>query len=204
MEISDFNVGLGATKQGVDWGWLQSRVRLSRLGHPAEQVQNRLTEMLFGTKLSQREKLEYRVKLAEALDIIDDLDQGVTPSQVVPVGRRTTSTGSISWKPSISQGEPYAATPEQVFHRRKLLRIHDFLAREGEVCFHRIAVKVSSRQGERKAGFDQVFLNPEGLREITHPTQPAVVHLRLPQRCLKQVDVLRVARSGKKVQASSG
>ena len=38
MEISEFNVGLGATRQGVDWGWLQSRVRSSRRGHPAEQV----------------------------------------------------------------------------------------------------------------------------------------------------------------------
>ena len=198
MEISDFNVGLGAAKQGVDWGWLQSRVRSSRRGNPAEQVHNRMTELLFGTKLSQREKLEYRVKLAEALDVIDDLDEAVTPARVVPVTRRVTSTGSVNWKPSISQGEPYAATPEQVFHRRKLLRIHDFLAREGEVCFHRIAVKVSCRQGERKAGFDQVFLSPEGLKEITHPTQPAVVSLRLPQRCLKQVDVVRVSRFGKK------
>ncbi len=198
MEISDFNVGLGAARQGVDWGWLQSRVRSSRCGHPAEQVQNRLTELLFGTRLSQREKLEYRVKLAEALDVIDDLDQAVTPARVVPVTRRVTSTGSINWKPSISQGEPYAATPEQVFHRRKLLRVHDFLAREGEVCFHRVAVKVSCRQGERKAGFDQVFLSPEGLKEITHPTRPPVIGLRLPQRCLKQVDVLRVSRFGKK------
>jgi len=122
----------------------------------------------------------------------------VAPARVTPVSKRVTSTGSISWKPSISQGEPFAATPEQVFHRRKLLRIHDFLAREGEVCFHRIAVKVSSRQGERKAGFDQVFLSPEGLREITHPTQPPVISLRLPQRCLKQVDVLKVSRFGKK------
>ncbi len=202
MEISDFNVGLGAAKQGVDWGWLQSRVRSSRQGHPAEQVQNRLTELLFGKKLSQREKLEYRVQLAEALEVIDDLDGRVTPARVVPVGRRVTSTGSISWKPAISQGEPFAATPEQVFHRRKLLRIHDFLSREGEVCFHRIAVKVSCRQGERKAGFDQVFLSPEGLREITHPTQPSVISLRLPQRCLKQVDVLRASRFGKKAQSS--
>lgn len=198
MEISDSNVGLGAAKQGVDWGWLQSRVRSSRRGHPAEQVQNRLTELLFGTRLSQREKLEYRVKLAEALDVIEDLDGPVAPTRVTPVSKRVTSTGSISWKPSISQGEPFAATPEQVFHRRKLLRIHDFLAREGEVCFHRIAVKVSSRQGERKAGFDQVFLSPEGLREITHPTQPPVISLRLPQRCLKQVDVLKLSRFGKK------
>lgn len=198
MEISDLNIGLGAAKQGVDWGWLQSRVRSSRQGHPAEQVQNRLTELLFGKQLSQREKLEYRVKLAEALDVIDDLDKPAAPTRVVPVSGRLTSVGSISWKPSISAGEPYAATPEQVFHRRKLLRIHDFLAREGEVCFHRIAVKVSSRQGERKLGFDQVFLSPEGLREITHPTQPAVVQMRLPQRCLKQVDVLRVSRFGKK------
>lgn len=198
MEISDSHVGLGAAKQGVDWGWLQSRVRSSRRGHPAEQVQNRLTELLFGTRLSQREKLEYRVKLAEALDVIEDLDGAVAPTRVTPVSKRVTSTGSISWKPSISQGEPFAATPEQVFHRRKLLRIHDFLAREGEVCFHRIAVKVSSRQGERKAGFDQVFLSPEGLREITHPTQPPVISLRLPQRCLKQVDVLKLSRFGKK------
>ena len=87
MEISDFNVGLGAARQGVDWGWLQSRVRSSRCGHPAEQVQNRLTELLFGTRLSQREKLEYRVKLAEALDVIDDLDQAVTPARVVRAWR---------------------------------------------------------------------------------------------------------------------
>ena len=193
MEISEFNVGLGATRQGVDWGWLQSRVRSSRRGHPAEQVHNRLTELLFGSKLSQREKLEYRVKLGEVLGVIDDLDEAVTPARVTPVSKR-----SLSWRPSIGSGEPYAATPEQVFHRRKLLRIHDFLAREGEVCFHRVAVKVTCRQGERKAGFDQVLLSPEGLREITHPTLPAVVSLRLPARCLKQVDVVRVSRFGKK------
>ncbi|MFN8612478.1 MAG: hypothetical protein U0931_33370 [Vulcanimicrobiota bacterium] len=197
MEISDLNIGLGPARQGVDWGWLQSRVRSSRQGHPAEQVQNRLTELLFGTRLNPREKLEYRVKLAEVLDVIDELDQPAAPARIIPVGKRLTSVGTISWKPSISQGEPYAATPEQVFHRRKLLRIHDFLAREGEICFHRVAVRVNCRQSERQIGFDQVFLSPEGLQEITRPTQPAVVSLRLPQRPLKQVDILRASRFGK-------
>ena len=197
MEISDLNIGLGPAKQGVDWGWLQSRVRSSRKGHPGEQVQNRLTELLFGTKLNQREKLEYRVKLAEVLDVIEDFDQPVAPARIVPVTKRLTSVGTINWKPTISTGEPYAATPEQVFHKRKLLRIHDFLSRQGEVCFHRVAVRVSSRQGERKAGFDQVFLSPEGLREITNPTEPPVISLRLPQRPLKQVDILRASRFGK-------
>jgi hypothetical protein len=197
MEISDLNIGLGPARQGVDWGWLQSRVRSSRRGHPGEQVHNRLTELLFGTKLNQREKLEYRIKLAEVLDAIEDFDEPVVSARVIPVTRRVTSVGSISWKPGISQGEPYAATPEQVFHKRNLLRIYDFLSRQGEVCFHRVAVRVSSRQGERQAGFDQVFLSPEGLKEITNPSEPPVVSLRLPQRSLKQVDVLRVSRLGK-------
>lgn len=188
MEISDLGIGLGAPRAGVDWGWLQSRVRSSRRG--PEPVQNRMSELLFGAKLSQREKLEYRVKLAEVLNILDDLDAPVAASRVVPVSGRLSSIGSISWKPAISQGEPYAATPEQVFHRRKLLRIYDFLAREGEVSFHRVAVRVNCRQ----VGFDQVFLSPEGLREITHPSSPGVVSLRLPQRYLKQVDVLRIGR----------
>ncbi|MBS2039360.1 hypothetical protein JST97_30525 [bacterium] len=197
MEISDLNIGLGPAKQGVDWGWLQSRVRSSRQGHPAEQVQNRLTELLFGTRLNQREKLEYRVKLADVLDAIEDFDRPVTPNRVVPVTQRLTPVGSINWKPHVSTGEAFAATPEQVFHRRKLLRIHQFLAREGEVCFYRVAVRVACRQGERQAGFDQVFLSPGGLKEITHPTQPPVVSLRLPQRTLKQVDLVRVSRIGK-------
>lgn len=197
MEISDASIGLGSSRPGVDWGWLQSRVRSSRQGHPAQQVQNRLTELLFGSKLSQHEKLEYRVKLAEVLDAIEEVDQPLVASRVIPVTHRLTPVGSVNWKPVVSAGEPYAGTPEQVFHRRKLLRIHDFLAREGETCFHRVAVRVCCRQSERQAGFDQVFLSPEGLKEITHPSQPPVVSLRLPQRCLKQVDVLRLSRPGK-------
>jgi hypothetical protein len=197
MEISNAGVSLGAARTGVDWGWLQSRVR--RRGGSTDQVQNRLTELLFGEKLSRREKLEVRVQLAEALEVIDELDAAVAPSRVVPVSGRLSAVGSVKWKPSVSQGEPYAATPEQVFHRRKLLRIHDFLAREGEISFHRVAVRVRCRQGERAVGFDQVMLSPEGLREITHPTQPPVITLRLPQRCLKQVDVLKIARVGRKV-----
>lgn len=197
MEISNAGVSLGAARTGVDWGWLQSRVR--RRGGSTDQVQNRLTELLFGEKLSRREKLEVRVQLAEALEVIDELDAAVAPSRVVPVSGRLSAVGSVNWKPSVSQGEPYAATPEQVFHRRKLLRIHDFLAREGEISFHRVAVRVRCRQGERAVGFDQVMLSPEGLREITHPTQPPVITLRLPQRCLKQVDVLKIARVGRKV-----
>lgn len=197
MEISNAGVSLGAARTGVDWGWLQSRVR--RRSGSTDQVQNRLTELLFGEKLSRREKLEVRVQLAEALEVIDELDAAVAPARVVPVSGRLSAVGSVNWKPSVSQGEPYAATPEHVFHRRKLLRIHDFLAREGEISFHRVAVRVRCRQGERAVGFDQVMLSPEGLREITHPTQPPVSTLRLPQRCLKQVDVLKIARVGRKV-----
>jgi len=197
MEISDLNIGLGAAAQGVDWGWLQSRVRQSRRGPAGDPVQNRLSELLFGAKLNSREKLEYRVKLAEVLDVIEDLDAPVAAPRSIPMSKRLTSVGTLNWIPSIGKGEAFAATPEQVFHKRKLLRIHDFLAREGEVCFHRVAVKVSCRNQLRQVGFDQVFLSPEGLKEITHPTQPGIVSLRLPQRCIKQVDVLRVARKGK-------
>lgn len=199
MEIADLNIGIGGPTQGPDWGWLQSKIRQNRSAS-REQLHTQLGELLFGVQLTQRQMLEYRVKLAQVLDIIEEFEAPLPklrPDLVVPAARRVFPVGSVAWHPSLVQrGEQYSATPVQVLQKRKLLRLQEFMGREGEVCFHRVAIKVAHRDKVSLRGSDQVMLTPAALNEINHPTQPAVTTLRLPPRFYKQVDVLKVSRLG--------
>jgi hypothetical protein len=98
----------------------------------------------------------------------------------------------------MTTGEAYAATPTQVFQRRKLTRLHQFLGREGELSVSRQAIKVACGNQLRSMGADEVMLTPGAIQELQNPTCPPVTFLRLPPRVHKQVDILKASVHGVK------
>jgi hypothetical protein len=198
MEIGELQVSIGSgSAGGVDWNWLQQQVRGAARPR-LEQLRGELGQLLFGVALSPEQMLEYRVKLAEVLELLEHLEQPVAPvpsDLIVPRSQRLFPVGALGWQPApVLFGEPYAATPTQVLEKRKIAELHRLLQRGQEVCTHAVQIRLTQGLQVREGGSDTVLLSPGGLHELTHPTTPPVTVLRLPPRVFKQVDILRVAR----------
>lgn len=197
MEIGELQVRIGSGSAGArDWDWLQSRSRAPV--NRVDELRGQLGELLFGVPLSPEQMISYRMKLAEVLDLLQHFERPFTPISkelVVPREKRIYPVGTIAWRPAtVQQGEPYAATPIQVFQKRKILDFQASLAREAEICTHMVQIRVARGLELTSGGSDTVLLTPAGLHELQNPVDPPVTVLRMPPRVLKQVDLLRVAR----------
>lgn len=196
MEIGELQVRIGSSAAGArDWSWLQ-RSR-SPIGN-VERLRGQLGELLFGVPLSPEQMLSYRMKLAEVLDLLQHFEQPFAPlpaELIVPREKRIYPVGAIAWRPAaVQQGEPYAATPVQVFQKRKILEFWSSVEREAEICTHMVQIKLAQGLELSSGGADTVLLTPAGLNQLQNPVDPPVTVLRLPPRVFKQVDLLKVAR----------
>ncbi len=203
MEIGNFSVGLGASG-GLDWGWVQAKIRNPATPIDRQKLRSQLSDVLFGVQLNQLQLMEYRIKLAEVMALLDNLEAPAPPlpeTARMPREARAFPVGPLLLRPSPPQfdrSELFTATPVQVLQKRKLLRLHDFFQREGETDLVSNQFRVAAGLRYHKGGRDRVSLSPAGLQEVMNPTQAPVQVLRLPPRIHKQVDILRAATWGTK------
>lgn len=178
-----------------DWNWLRRQVDQ---GRSLQDFGPQLSELLLGMRLEMGDLFEYRLALAEALQVLHKLREPLPPPAdkiLVPREKRTFQVGPIQWQspPVISQGEIFCATPAQLFHNRKLLGIQRFLAEENEGMTHRVQFKLQAGSKMLKGGCDSIRLSRDGMDALQSGQDPPVKTLRLPPRFHRQVDFLRCA-----------
>ena len=194
MEIGNLSVGLGSTLQrpeAPNWGWLKRNIEKPDL------LSQQISELLYGLQLEMKDLLEYRVRLSEALQRLQDVQAPLqTPTQnlIVPREKRIHQVGSIAWQPPpLHISDPYSATPQQVFVARKLARLQQFFAHEEDGMSHKVAIKLQAGTASLKRGSDEIRLSAQGLAALQSGEDPPVKVLRLPPRFHRRVDILRCA-----------
>ena len=197
MEIGNLSTGTGTglnRPQAHNWGWLKrSYERQSRA------LSEQISQALYGLNLEMAELMEYRLRLSEALQMLQDVSQPLeaTSSQlIVPRDKRLFQVGSIAWQPPpVQSGEPFCATPKQVFEARRLAKIHEFLADEEIGFSHQVTISVKSSGTTFIQGFDEVRLSLAGNQALRSGQDAPVRTLRMPPKFHRQVDFLNCARS---------
>ncbi len=195
MEIGNLgtNLSSGLHRPSThDWGWLRRQVEGPRAG---QSIGLQLGELLYGVQLELQDLLTYRVKLAEALEVLDQLREPAAVEAVArPREQRIFSIGNIGWQPpAIQQGEPFSATPAQFFHSRKLLRYQTFIQQDEVALTHRVHIKLQSGLKTYNRGSDLITLSRQGMEAIQSGSDEPVRTLRLPPRFHRQVDFLKCA-----------
>lgn len=197
MEIGDLSLGTGTglhRPQAHNWGWLK-RSYESKTSSLSQQI----SQALYGLNLEMAELMEYRLRLSEALQMLQDIREPFKASPqdlIVPREKRIFQVGSIAWQPvPVLQGEPFCATPKQVFESRRLAKIHQFIANEEAGFAHRVTIKVKSGGATCSRGFDEVRLSVAGNQALRSAQDPPVKTLRMPPKFHRQVDFLNCARS---------
>lgn len=197
MEIGDLSLGTGTSlnrPQAHNWGWLKRSYE--RQSHSLSQ---QISQALYGLNLEMAELMEYRMRLSEALQVLQDIREpfAATPQElVIPRENRIFQVGTIAWQPvPVQQGEPFCATPRQVFEARRLAKIHEFIANEEAGFSHQVTIKVKSGGAICKLGFDEVSLSLAGSQALRNNQDAPIKTLRMPARFHRQVDFLNCARS---------
>ncbi len=194
MEIGNLSVSLGSSLQrpeAPNWGWLKRNI------DKPDMLSHQISELLYGLQLEMKDLLEYRVRLSEALQRLQDVQAPLqTPTQglITPREKRVFQVGSVAWQPPpLTISDPYSATPEQVFVARKLARLQQFFAHEEEGLSHKVQIKVQAGTASLKRGSDEIRLSSAGLAALQSGQDPPVKVLRLPPRFHRKVDILRCA-----------
>lgn len=197
MEIGDLSLGTGTglhRPQAHNWGWLKRSYE-----RQSNSLSQQISQALYGLNLEMAELMEYRLRLSEALQTLQDIREPfATPSKelIVPRENRIFQVGTIAWQPvPVQQGEPFCATPKQVFEARRLARIHEFIANEETGFSHQVTIKVKSGGATCKLGFDEVRLSLAGNQALRSGQDAPVKTLRMPPKFHRQVDFLNCARS---------
>ena len=197
MEIGDLSSGTGAglhRPQAHNWGWLKRSYE-----RQTSSLSQQISQALYGLNLEMAELMEYRLRLSQALQMLQDIREPFeAPSSqlIVPRENRIFQVGTIAWQPvPVQQGEPFCATPKQVFEARRLAKIHQFIADEEAGFSHQVTIKMKSGGTTCQLGFDEVRLSLAGNDALRSGQDVPVKTLRMPPRFHRQVDFLNCARS---------
>lgn len=197
MEIGDLSLGTGTglhRPQAHNWGWLKRSYE-----RQSSSLSQQISQALYGLNLEMAELMEYRLRLSEALQMLQDVREPFsTPSTqlIIPREKRVFQVGTIAWQPPpVQSGEPFCATPRQVFEARRLARIHEFIANEEAGFSHQVTITVKSGGATCKVGFDEVRLSLAGNQALRSGQDAPIKTLRMPPKFHRQVDFLNCARS---------
>ena len=197
MEIGDLSLGTGTglhRPEAHNWGWLKRNYQ-----RQSASLSQQISQALYGLDLEIAELMEYRLRLSQAMLLLQDLREPLaTPSAqlIVPREQRLFQVGTIAWQASpVLQGEPFCATPAQVFEARRLAKIHEFIANEEAGFSHQVTIKVKSSGATCHLGFDEVRLSQAGNQALRSGQDAPVKTLRMPPKFHRQVDFLNCSRS---------
>ncbi len=197
MEIGDLSLGTGTSlhrPQAHNWGWLKRSYE-----RQSTALSQQISQALYGLNLELAELMEYRQRLSQALQMLQDIREPLAETSkdlIIPRENRIFQIGTIAWQPApAQQGEPFCATPKQVFEARRLAKIHEFIANEETGFSHQVTIKVKSGGATCKLGFDEVRLSLAGNQALADSREAPIKTLRMPPKFHRQVDFLNCARS---------
>ena len=156
-----------------------------------EDVQEQLSQLLFGVDLSPNQLQMYRARLLDAIAKVDSLEQGQTeitnPGQLsVPRSKMMLQVGNLAWIPNKTTSKLIEVTPSHQIHSRNLAKkLKTLLGQNPKSVrrgFHSVGIVVA-RGGEGvRWGEDKVELTEWGLQVVNSQDYPKVRRLRLPPR----------------------
>jgi hypothetical protein len=194
MEIGDLGVGIGLGRpQYADWAWLRQAVSTTRRSS-AQYTPQQLAELLYGIPLELLDLFAYRTKLAQALDLIQELQQPVQlPTQwKTPREVRSFPVGSLTWLPPPATDKTFLQSTAQLFHARKMVKLQQLLtAEQDENLVQRCAIRVQSGLESFEVEGDLITMTNTSLAALQNNEAQEVKTLRMPPRSFRQVDLMR-------------
>ena len=198
------------TLQGGSAGSLD-RWALLQLSKPLRQqrdlrkvdIQEQLSQLLFGVDLSPGELQLYRARLLDAISRVDQLEHSgllsVSPKLAIPRSNLMMQVGTIGWLPSTQISKTVEATPAHEIHSRNLAKaLGTALAlnpKSAHQSFHSVGIVVAQGSEGVRWGEDKVELTQWSLKIMNAKDFPQVARLRLPPRFPTQAEMVQFRAS---------
>lgn len=194
---------LGVGGSGID---SLERWALAQFSPPArnqrrqrkEQVQEELSQLLFGVDLSPGDLQVYKARLLEAIARVDGLEQGriltLDGDIAVPRSKMMVTVGAMGWLPAEHTSKSIEVSAEHELHSRNLARtLSTALALDPKSVhrdFHAVGVVVARGTEGVRWGEDKVQLSQWGLDIVKAGDYPKVARLRLPPKFPTQAEMV--------------
>lgn len=195
---------LGVSGGGIDslerWALAQfSPPARTQRKHRKEQVQEELSQLLFGVDLSPGELQIYRARLLDAIARVDGLEQGKLLTMggqlSVPRSKMMVTVGGMGWLPAERTQKSVEVSAEHEIHSRNLARtLRTSLALDPKSVhrdFHAVGIVVARGADGVRWGEDKVQLSQWGLDIVNSQDYPKVARLRLPPKFPTQAEMVK-------------
>lgn len=201
MEI---NLHSGSVGNLDRWAMLQlSRPLRQQRDERKNQIQEQLSQLLFGVDLSPDELRLYKARLIDAISRVDQLEQSgllnLGRQLAIPKDNIMLQVGGMTWLPTKTPNKVLDLSPTQELHSRNLAKaVGTALAlnpKSVRSSFHSVGIVVAQGSEGVRVGEDKVELTQWGIKIMNTQDYPKVSHLRLPPRYPTQAEMVQFRAS---------